>query len=152
MSLETELSAHPCLVGLEPALVAKLAAHARRVELPAGAMLLRDGDDADVVYFLERGRVSLEVRPLGRAAVRVETVEPGSLVGLSWMFPPYRVHLDARAIDPVVALAIDARWLRQAMDDDHALGCAMRKRLLRTTFERLERVRMQRLDVYGENA
>ena len=29
----------------------------------------------------------------------IETLEAGEVVGWSWLFPPYRWHFDARALD-----------------------------------------------------
>ena len=52
----------------------------------------------------------------------IETVGPGGAVGWSWLFPPYRWHFDARALDPVGAVAVDAACLRAKADADPALG------------------------------
>jgi hypothetical protein len=69
-------------------------------------------------------------------------------LGLSWLIPPYRSHLDARAVEPVVALGFDGTCLRGKMEGDHELGFALAKRLFEKAYRRLERVRLQRLDVY----
>ena len=43
------------------------------------------------------GRVALETTSRARGASSIETLEPGEVIGWSWLFPPYRWHFDARA-------------------------------------------------------
>jgi hypothetical protein len=94
------------------------------------------------------GHVALEVNVPGKGVVQMESAGPEDILGLSWLIPPYRLHLDARAVDAVVALAFDATCLRGKMEADHDLGFALTQRLLQEAYRRLERVRLQRLDVY----
>lgn len=142
------LEAHPFLEGLAASQVAALVGCAKNLRFEAGAYLLREGDEARTVYLLREGRVSLDVHLPGKSPLRVETVGAGDVLGLSWMSPPARVHLDARALDTVIALELDGACLRAKMEADPVLGYAIAKRLLALTHQRLERVRLQRLDVY----
>jgi CRP/FNR family cyclic AMP-dependent transcriptional regulator len=142
------LTEHPFLSGLEEALASTVAGFARARTFARGEYLFREGDAANTFYLLISGRASLEVHVPGKGPTRVETVAPGDVVGLSWMFPPSRVHLDARALDDLSTFEIDAAQLRTAMDRDPELGYALSRGLLRVTYDRLERVRLQRLDVY----
>jgi CRP-like cAMP-binding protein len=146
--LTRSLRAHPFLEGLEEAQVKVLVGCASNARFPAGEYLFHEGEPARTFYLVREGRVSLEVDVPGKSPVRVETVVPGDVVGLSWMFPPARVELDARALDPVLAFALDGGCLRGKMEADPVLGYALAKRLLALTITRLERVRLQRLDVY----
>jgi len=84
----------------------------------------------------------------GQGTVLVESLREGDILGLSWFFAPYRWHLDARVVEPMRACVLDAPALRRAMDEEAALGYALSKRLLQALYVRLERVRLQRLDVY----
>ena len=63
---------------------------------------------------------------------------------------PYRAEFDARAMEPVRAIAIDAKCLRGKCEEDHHLGYEMMKRFLPLVVERLHATRMQILDVYGQ--
>lgn len=147
-SLEDLLRAHPFLRGAPPSVVAELARFTRAVTFASGAFVLREGDEADTLYLVTHGRVVLEVHASGHGATKVESVEGGDILGLHWLFPPRRWVLDARAVGDVAALAIDATALRAAMEADAALGYAVSARLLEHLYERLGRVRLQRLDVY----
>ncbi len=142
------LSAHPFLAGLEEPYFAVMVGCAKNVRLHAGDILFREGDEARLFYLVREGRVSLDQHMPGRPPIRVETVVPGDIVGTSWMFPPHRAHHDARALDTVLALAFDGACLRAKMETDTALGYALMKRFLAHAFTRLERARLQRLDVY----
>lgn len=146
--LATQLEAHPFLRGVSGDLLRRLASISRETRLAAGAMLLRAGADADTVFLLKSGRIALELAVPGKRTVQLESLRGGDLVGLSWLFPPYRWRFDARVVEPVVALAIDARQLRAWMTEDGGLGQIVAMRLVSQLFERLERVRMQRLDLY----
>jgi len=134
--------------GLDEAMVKIVVGCAKNTRFSPGDFLLREGEEASTFYLVRSGRVSMEVHMPGKESVRVETAGDGDVVGLSWMLPPARVHLDARALDTVVAFALDGACLRAKMEADHNLGYAIAKRLLELTFRRLERVRLQRLDIY----
>ena len=81
----------------------------------AGQYLFHEGESADQFYLLRHGRVALELRDPARGAVTLQTLREGEVFGLSWLVPPYRWTYDARAIDLVRAIAIDAACLRRKM-------------------------------------
>ena len=123
-----------------------------KVRFAAGEFLFREGAPADRLLLLLSGRVALELVVPGRGPVQMESLGPGDLVGLSWLFPPERWQLDARAVEPVDAVAFDGACLRAKMDADHDLGYALARHLLAQVYERLQRVRLQRLDLYRAEA
>lgn len=146
--LERVLREHDFLSGLSAEQNAVLVGCAKNARFDAGAFLLREGDTADTFFLLRVGEVALELHVPGRGAVQMEKLGPGDMLGLSWLEPPYRVPLDARAVGPVVALVFDGACLRRKMDADPRLGFLLLKRLLVETVKRLQRVRLQRADVY----
>ncbi|WP_438014945.1 cyclic nucleotide-binding domain-containing protein [Sorangium sp. So ce315] len=143
------LGAHPFLEGLPAAHLARLAEGASARSFPEGAFLLREGGEADTLYLLTQGRVALEVHRPGRDPVQVESLSGGDILGLHWLFPPRRWVLDARAVTEVRAVGLDAAHVRACSDAEPALGYAVSLRLLRQLYARLERVRLQRLDVFN---
>ena len=70
------------------------------------------------------------------------------MLGFSWLFEQGRWTLDARAVEPAELYALDGDCVRRQMRDDPALGLAIATQLVHHLYERLERVRLQRLDVY----
>jgi CRP/FNR family cyclic AMP-dependent transcriptional regulator len=148
-SLERLLKEHAFLRDLDDEQLRFMVGCARNLRFDAGAFLLREGGEADQLLLVRRGRVALEVHAPDRGAVQMESLGDGDIVGLSWLAPPFRWQLDARAVEPTVALAFDARCLRAKMDAEPRFGYALATRLLAAVVQRLARVRLQRLDVYG---
>jgi CRP-like cAMP-binding protein len=144
-----EVSAHPLLAGLPSDLISEVGGCARNVAFPAGALLLAEGDPADTVYLVRRGRVAIEVQSPGPGSLVIETVGPGSVVGFSWLLPPYSWRFDARALDPVGAMALSAACMREKADRDPAVGYALMSRVAGILLERLQATRVRMLDIYG---
>ena len=67
------------------------------------------------------------------------------------MFPPYRWHFDARALEPVGAISVDAECLRSKAEADTAFGDPLMKRLAASDVDRLQVTRIRLLDVYGRD-
>ena len=148
----TELIAgHPLFAGLPGDAAATAAGCARNVVFAAGRLLLAEGDTASTLYLLRRGRVAIEVHGADRGTVVVETVGPGQVVGWSWMVPPYQWSFDARAIEPVGAIAIDGTCLRNKAEAEPAFGYVLLQRIAHMLLERLQAARTQSLDLYGDD-
>jgi CRP/FNR family transcriptional regulator, cyclic AMP receptor protein len=114
-----------------------------------GEHLFRESEPADVFYVLRHGRIALELFMPGRGAMTVSTHGPGEVVGWSWLFPPYRWHLDGRALEHGSAIVFDAECLREKAESDHELGYELMKRFAAQMVARLQATRVQLLDVYG---
>ena len=125
-----------------------LAGCAQLERFDAGQLLVRTGGDADTFHLLRSGRVAIEVSVAGPALV-IETLGPGAVVGTSWLFPPYRWQFDARALDDVAAISVDAACLRGKCEADHRLGYELMTRFMAVFAERLQATRLRLIDVYG---
>lgn len=140
---------HRFFAGLSEPVIQLVAGCARNVRFDAGNYLFHEGDPADEFYIVRHGRVALEMAAPGRDAVTFQTVPEGDLVGISWLIPPYRRAYDARALDLVRAIGIDAKCLRDKCDRDASFGYTMMMRFVPVLVERLQATRLQVLDVYG---
>ncbi|MBX3160936.1 MAG: cyclic nucleotide-binding domain-containing protein [Deltaproteobacteria bacterium] len=147
--LEGLLRKHDFLHGLTAEQTRVLVGCVRNVRYREGELLMREGRRANVFYLIRAGRISLEIDVPGRGPVQMETLGAGDVLGLSWLIPPYREHLDARAAEPVLALAFDAACLRDKLAADHELGYVLLARMLEHAYRRLVHVRLQRVDMYG---
>jgi CRP-like cAMP-binding protein len=147
--LERIVREHRFFAGLDESFCDLMCGCAKNVRFEAGAYLVKEGEPADQFYLLRHGRVALEVTAPGRGALTFQTVGEGEIVGVSWLIPPYRWTHNARAIEPVVAIAMDAKCLRDKLEADHDLGYEMMKRFVPALVERLHATRLQILDVYG---
>jgi CRP-like cAMP-binding protein len=148
---EEILASHPFTNGLAPAHLDLLRACSSDRIFGTGDFLCREGEGASAFYLLWKGRVALEVHVVRHAGLRIETVHPGDVLGWSWMMPPYRWRLDARALEPVRAVVIDAAALRRHSENDHELGYQILKRLAQVIGHRLHRTRAQLLETYGRS-
>ncbi|MGD0219652.1 MAG: cyclic nucleotide-binding domain-containing protein [Acidimicrobiales bacterium] len=136
--------------GLPDSTIELAAGCAQNVAFDPGVRILAEGEPADTLYLLRRGRVSLQVqRPSGKPLV-IETIGPNSVLGWSWLVPPYRWQFDGVAIDPVGAVAIDGTCLRAKADEDPVFGYALLKRISSVLLSRLQATRVRLLDLYGD--
>ncbi len=145
------VASHPLLAGLPGDAVAQVAGCARNMNYKAGELLLAEGDPADTLFLVRRGRVAVEIHAPERGPIIIETVGPGGTVGWSWLFPPYRWQFDARAVGPVGAIAVDGACLRAKADADDAMGHQLVTRVAAVLLERLQATRIRLLDLYGNN-
>jgi len=146
------VASHPLLAGLPGDMASLVSGCARNVAVKPGEFLLVEGDPANTLYLLRRGRVSLEASAPGRAPLVIETLEPGAGLGWSWLFPPYRWQFDARALEPVGAIAVDAACLRSKAEADAVFGYELIKRFASVMMTRLDAAQLRLLNLYGRKA
>ncbi|WP_163648782.1 cyclic nucleotide-binding domain-containing protein [Modicisalibacter sp. 'Wilcox'] len=149
VGLEPIIRAHPLFAGLDEAFCQLVCGCATNVRFRAGDYLFHEGEAADRLFLLRQGRVALETPTPGQGAIVFRTLDAGELVGLSWLVPPYRWAYDARALEPIRAIAMDAVCLRRKCEQDHDLGFEVMKRVVPILIERLHGTQRQMLDVYG---
>jgi CRP-like cAMP-binding protein len=148
-SLAEVIGGAPVFAGLGQDELTLIAGCARTVGFEEGHLLFREGDAADTFYLLRRGRVALELHAPERGGLVIETIEPGEVVGWSWLFEPYRWHFDARAVGDVRAVAFDGACLRAKCETDGGLGYELMKRFGQVMIDRLQHARVRLMDVYG---
>jgi len=143
---------HPAFRDLEPSQHALIAGCGRNRVFRNGEMLMREGEDADLFYAIRKGRVRLSVHLPDRGDAVIETLDEGEIVGLSWLFPPYKVRFDACAIGAVRSIAFDGKCLRGKCDADPRLGYTLMKSFAEVMTTRLQGTRLRMLDVYASTA
>lgn len=145
--LERVLKTHPFVAELAPEHAAFIVSCTKNMRFRPGELLLREGEREDVLYLIRQGSVSIEMPRAAGEAITIETVGAGDVLGVS-LLTPHAAHLDCRARETVVAFAIDKACLRAKMDEDPRLGYAISMQLLDRVYTRLNRARLQHLDVY----
>jgi CRP-like cAMP-binding protein len=148
-SLAELIASSPVFAGLPDDDLALIAGCGKNVGFEEGELMFREGDDADTFFLVRRGRVAFELHTPDRGGLVIDTADPGDVVGWSWLFPPYRWHFDARAVDDVRAIAFDGACLRGKCADDPRLGYELMKRFAAVMIDRLQHTRFRLLDVYG---
>lgn len=143
--LERIVREHSFFSGMKEDYTDVVSGCAKNVRFEPGEYLFREGDVADQLYLLRSGRVALEVES-GHEPVAIQTVGESEIVGASWLVPPYRRGLSAKALELTRAIALDAACLRGKCEDNHDLGYEMMKRFMPILIQRLRAARLQILD------
>jgi CRP/FNR family transcriptional regulator, cyclic AMP receptor protein len=96
--------------GLASESVDRILASARRVRLARGAILFHEGERAESVYLVERGKVAVRISTPEGALVTVAVLGPGSAVGeLALVGDDEHRTATVQAVEPVAALALFRR-------------------------------------------
>jgi CRP/FNR family transcriptional regulator, cyclic AMP receptor protein len=148
-TLESVLKEHVFFRDLAPEFLKTIVGCASNVRFHPGERVFREGDEANRFYLVRQGIVAIEVYVPGQGGLTIQTVAAGEVLGWSWLFPPYRWHFDARAVDETLAFALDGKCLRDKCEANHDLGYDLMKRFSLIMLERLQATRLQILDVYG---
>ena len=149
LSASSRLLHHPLFAGLPLATVERISVDAHNVAFEPGLVILSEGGPAETLYLLQHGKVALSAHAPGRGHLLVQTLGPGEVLGLSWLFPPFLWRFDAHAVEFVEALAVDGVRLRARIDEDPVLGYQVIKRIAPLVLERLQQTRVQLLDLYS---
>ncbi|HEY5297977.1 MAG TPA: Crp/Fnr family transcriptional regulator [Verrucomicrobiae bacterium] len=147
------LAAQPFFKGLSPQHLELLAGDAMFTEFKTDELIFKEGSPANRFYILLSGEVMLE-SPCPkcddeRGTVQIETIGAGSVLGWSWLFPPYYTHFNARAVSPVKTIFFYGTRLREQCESDHDLGYELMKRVAEIFIERLQATR-KRLSEQGK--
>ena len=151
-TIEQLLAEAPAFEGMSEEHLALIAGCAQNRTFDDGSYLMREGDPANTFFVIRRGRVAMEIFVPQRGGVTIETIDDGDLLGWSWLVPPFRQHLDARAVGTVHTVAFDAACLRGKSDTDPVLGYELMRRFIPVMVDRLQATRVRLLDVYGHVA
>jgi CRP-like cAMP-binding protein len=150
-TIDELVSESPVFEGMTNEQLQLIAGCAQNAGFAAGERLFREGEPADTFYLVRKGRVALSTHAPARGPVLIETLDPGEIVGWSWIVPPYVWHFDARAVDDVRAVAFDGACLRGKCETDHALGYELMRRFGGVMLDRLQHTRLRLLDLYGRD-
>ncbi len=148
-TVAARISAHPFFAALTDTQRAVLAEDGTAVTFTAGELLFDEGGVADRFWLIEQGSVALEMRIPGRGDQVVETLVPGTVLGWSWLHPPYRWQFRAVTRLATTAIAFDAASVRRRCDADPAFGYAMLRSFTPVITERLQATRLRLLDLYA---
>lgn len=131
--------------------VAQIASYARVVELSAGQRVFEHSTRADEFYIVQKGRVTVEIPAIAGEPLVIQTLSDGSLLGWSWMIPPYQWSFDARAAVASTVVAVDGEKLRAACEADARLGYELTKRFAILMAERLNAARTTAIRHYSSD-
>lgn len=147
--LERASQAYPLLVDLKPEFLMKLFEIAEERSFETNEIIFGEGAQSKFLFLIATGQIALEISSAGKNIV-VQTLGAGDAMGWSAITELAKTHFQARALNPVRAIAFDGARLVIAFEYDHDLGYEMMKRLLKLLTGRLDSTRMQLIDMYGD--
>lgn len=147
-TLKEFVAEHPFNEGLNPSYLHLLTDCATFERFGMNQTIFRESFEADHFYLVHTGHVALQTFTQANGLTTIQTVGAGEALGWSWLYPPYRWHFTATAIDPTEAIALNAKKLREEMQENHDFGYAISYRVGRIILDRLQATRMRLLDLY----
>ena len=145
------LKQHPFVEEFQPEHIDRLRSLAREVGFERDQVIFREGDDTHDFYLIVSGRVALEMHEPDHV-LRVQSLGAGDELGWSSILMGRGKYFQARALDPVQALAFDGGQLLEACRADKAFGFAFMYRMLGVVSERLQATRLQLHDMHSPKA
>lgn len=133
---------------LEPDARTRLEKLAALTEVPAGSVVVQQGEHCAFLGVVLQGRIALRLRLPGGQDRTILTLDPGDVYGWSAVVRPWVATSTGVALVPTRAIVFDGDRLRSALATDHELAAAVYGRLLETVARRLVTTRVQLLDIY----
>ncbi len=149
-TIADELSEHPFFEGLDPGTIDLIAGCGMNAVYKPEELLAREGSSADELFVVRKGRVALVMHSSERGTLQVETLDAGDILGWSFLVPPYRWPVEARAVQTVHTIRMDGKCLRDKCNADPVLGYELMRRFAALIAGRLNATRLQMLDLYGQ--
>jgi signal transduction histidine kinase len=121
---------------LDEADLISIAGFCREENYQDGHIVLVEGQPANSMFIIERGKVALEKKvQIGRHTTprnaTIDYVGPGQIAGFSALTPPYLYATSAVCIEPTRVLYIDAEQLRNYLHEQPKAGYPIMLKLAR---------------------
>ena len=129
--------------------LAPLAEISRIVEYPTKKTMFGEFDQANDVYIIVSGEVSLVVCEPKVGCRQLTTVHTGELLGWSPLLKRGRMSATAVTLTPTKAIVIDGEKLTDLCKKEPSLGCEFMTRTAQVLAERLFATRVQLLELSG---
>jgi len=142
---------HPFLQAFTPDQAVALTLLAKETRFQASQVIFRQREMADGFYLIETGEVRLEFELSGGKAVLIQTIGPGELLGVSWLFDPHKWEFSAIANSDVTAKFLPAAAVREQCAQDPWLGYKLVEEIAHVLTQRLQATR-HKLRVFVERA
>lgn len=130
--------------------IAFIAGCGKNVVFKEGDTIANPGDEADFFYLIRDGQVAISLEMISGKPFIIQTFGKNEILGLSWLIPPYRWTITAKAVYTTHAIALDGSCLRKKCEEDSLLGYKLMQHLVTTLVAREEAARLRILDVYGK--
>jgi len=129
--------------------VQKILSIGEKMVCEPGTVLFRAEDDATTMYFVESGRVAVQVRE-GETEKTVYTASEGDVLGWSTVVLPYQRTATAVVVEKAKVVGIETRKFQEFCDKNAAMCYQVAQNLNRAVIARLRFAKAAGLEqVYG---
>lgn len=120
-------------------------------EFKAGKVLFNEGDKAETLYMLKRGKVLLEVDISEIVSISLGSVKPGFSFGWSALLNDSTYTSGATCIEPCEILTVAGKKFQEILKKDHTIGYHIMTGLSQIIRDRLARRTDQFLKVMAKH-
>jgi CRP-like cAMP-binding protein len=142
-SLYTIIEKQPFFRGLSAHQLRLLTDSALETRFDPGQTIFAEGSPANRFYLILTGKVVLGSEQADHNIIPIQTLGPGDDLGWSWLFPPYSLHLSARAVEPTRTVFFYGPRLREQCERDHEFGYQLMKRIAEVTTQCLQATQLR---------
>jgi len=135
------IAVHPFLAGMPDRYLERLSHWSHRSMFHAGSRIMREGDKADRFWLIRSGEIRLDAAVPDAEPILIDTLGAGTVLGWSWMFPPYRWRYGATATVDTLTIEFDGSGVRRVCEDDPRIGYELTRRFAGVLVERLQATR-----------
>jgi CRP-like cAMP-binding protein len=143
------LSRYPFFGGLTDSQKKSLAIIAQEEYLASGITIFYEGENAEWLYFLEEGCISLYYTGTRSTLEKIAEgipiceINPGEPFSISAIIEPYVLTSTARVSKPSRVIKIKAQSLRALFEKDYQLAYILTRKAAKAVVERLNATRVQ---------
>lgn len=145
------ITGHPFFSDLTKEDIDFIAGCGKNVIFEENTFLAMQGGPADTFYLLREGSVALMLDSPLRPPMIYQTLTANEIVGVSWLVPPYKWTISAKAQSLTKAIALDGACLRAKCEKDPRLGYLLMKRLMHIMIEREDAFCLHLLDIFANH-
>jgi NTE family protein len=151
-SLLADMRASPLLDVVDQDLLSLVAANAKALEIPRGAVLVREGGAPDALYIVAEGRIEIVLERV-RGDVSIDVLGRGDVIGDMALLLNRPRSATARAVRTSRVVRIEAADFRRLLDQSPAfsrqLATTLGARLQKTTHRRAAALPIERIALVG---
>ncbi len=138
--LEKCISCLPFFDGMRTDHIRKLTDSAMRTEFSPGQNIFLTGEAANRFYIIESGKAEIAVSGLNDELISVQVLNPGEVLGWSWLYPPHKWNLSASAVGKCGAISFYGTHVLHECKNDVELSNDLYQRIAQVMLDRMHHI------------
>jgi len=118
-------------------------------EVKKGAVLFRQGENADKFYVVRNGRISIQMPAIMGPNLEIQSLGKDQVLGWSWLISPYKWTFQARAEEDSELFMFDGKAILEHCEQDPKFGYELLKKFAALMSTRLDAARHKMMDEWN---